>query len=266
MSKIIGIMGKAGSGKDTVADFLVFNCGFVKMSLADEMKRFTKKVFGFSDEQLWGPSRYRNAVDERYNDPDRWGLAEDNLMNYGRAWAKFLFAPDMANANYWRLLGWFERLYLDRSIEFGENKLSPRVVLQTIGTEYGRAIDNDVWIRSTLDIAKKVLSDDYTYTREDGLTPIAPGPSRLTQVRGIVIPDCRFRNEVEGVQAAGGRIIRIKRLCADKQTIGIAGHASEAEQDTIPDNACDHVLDAPEGLANLGVVLTSFLPNIVRGL
>jgi hypothetical protein len=69
---IIGISGAAGVGKDTAADFLVQNYGFVKMSLADEMKRICMRVYDFSYEQLWGPSYERNKPDYRYKrfDPD----------------------------------------------------------------------------------------------------------------------------------------------------------------------------------------------------
>jgi hypothetical protein len=65
---LIGITGApvAGSGKDTVADLLVSDWGFVKVSLADPMKRFCKELFNFSDEQMWGASSLRNAPDERY--------------------------------------------------------------------------------------------------------------------------------------------------------------------------------------------------------
>jgi hypothetical protein len=63
---ILGITGKAGVGKDTFADVLVHEHGFVKVGLADPMKRFCREVFDFSEEQLWGPSVMRNAADERF--------------------------------------------------------------------------------------------------------------------------------------------------------------------------------------------------------
>jgi len=63
---IIGISGLAGSGKDTVADFLLNHEGFVKMSLADPIKRFAMDVWEFSEEQLFGSSRFRSFPDKRY--------------------------------------------------------------------------------------------------------------------------------------------------------------------------------------------------------
>jgi hypothetical protein len=64
--KIIGISGKAGAGKDTVAEILVEH-GYLAVAFADEMKRICAELFGFSREQLWGPSHLRNAVDRRWN-------------------------------------------------------------------------------------------------------------------------------------------------------------------------------------------------------
>ena len=63
---IIGISGFKGSGKDTLADWLVKEYGFVKIGLADPLKRFCAEAFDFSDEALWGPSELREIPDERY--------------------------------------------------------------------------------------------------------------------------------------------------------------------------------------------------------
>lgn len=63
---IIGLVGLAGSGKDTVADMLQRFHGFRKVAFADPLKRIARDVYDFTDEQLWGPSEYRNAADLRY--------------------------------------------------------------------------------------------------------------------------------------------------------------------------------------------------------
>jgi hypothetical protein len=60
---IVGICGNAGSGKDTAADILIARHGFVRVAFADPMKRFVRDLYGWSDEQLWGPSEFRNAPD-----------------------------------------------------------------------------------------------------------------------------------------------------------------------------------------------------------
>lgn len=56
----LGNKGSVGAGKDTVADILVARHGFVKLALADEMKRICRNLWGFSENQLWGPSSERS--------------------------------------------------------------------------------------------------------------------------------------------------------------------------------------------------------------
>jgi hypothetical protein len=279
MTNIVGISGKAGAGKDTVAAHLVEHHGFVRMALADEMKRFAKKVFAFTDEQLWGPSESRNGVDARFEDEEEWEKAEDRLFEHGPEWCQFLlngkgettFGP--ADKAWTDLLVWFDNLRTDHSAEWNdENTLSARVVLQTIGTEFGRAQDEDLWVNATISTAKMLLNVPmwYTYTRESGLVKSETADKRpleealSTYPAGVVVSDCRFKNELAAIRAAGGRTIRIKRPGTTLAQVGVAGHASEAEQDTIPDTDFDHVLDAPEGLGNLAIVLTAFIPNILR--
>lgn len=55
--QIIGICGKKFNGKDTIADYLVKNYGYTKISLGDPIKRALQNIFGFTDEQLWGTQK-----------------------------------------------------------------------------------------------------------------------------------------------------------------------------------------------------------------
>jgi len=60
---LIGIAGYAGAGKDTLADLLVENFGFVKMAFADPMREMTEAidpVVGWTDD---GPIRYSDALE-----------------------------------------------------------------------------------------------------------------------------------------------------------------------------------------------------------
>jgi len=63
---LIAISGHAGSGKDAMADYLCRQYNFVKVGLADPLKRYCSDAFDFSDQQLYGPSEFRNAPDIRY--------------------------------------------------------------------------------------------------------------------------------------------------------------------------------------------------------
>lgn len=59
--QIIGITGKAGSGKDTLADYLVRQHGFVKYNWALPMKRALNAMFGW-DMALWDNRDWKECV------------------------------------------------------------------------------------------------------------------------------------------------------------------------------------------------------------
>lgn len=65
---IIGICGLAGSGKGTVADILIRDFGFEKISFADGVKDACSVVFGWKRELLEGDTeesrKFRETVDE----------------------------------------------------------------------------------------------------------------------------------------------------------------------------------------------------------
>jgi hypothetical protein len=90
--RIIGISGLAGVGKDTAADFLVREYGFVKIGLADPLKRICRDVFAFTDEQLWGPSELRNAPDRRYPREHLETLSpREALQQLGTEWGRNMY-------------------------------------------------------------------------------------------------------------------------------------------------------------------------------
>lgn len=211
---IIGLCGKAGSGKDTVADFLVRDHGFVKVALADPLKRIARDVFDFSDKQLWGPSEMRNAPDIRY--PRAWRDVEESRSPAGGV----LPAGKIAT-------------------EF----LTPRHALQQLGTEWGRHCYPNVWVDYALRIAKALHSNDPiirpTYSAQRGLdyadcNTAGRKPGNGGSVHGVVISDVRFRNEVDAIRVVGGVVWKIVRPGQGLE--GKAGqHVSETEQNSIPD-------------------------------
>jgi hypothetical protein len=79
IQKVIGITGKAGSGKDSIADFLIAKFGFFKMSLADPIKKIVKEAFCFSDEEI-NDRRLRELA--RYDLPPTF-----SSENFGRYWS-----------------------------------------------------------------------------------------------------------------------------------------------------------------------------------
>ena len=83
---------------------------------------------------------------------------------------------------------------------------SPRVLLQTLGTEWGREmVSDDIWIKIALRRAAQYEGSRW----------------------GVVITDVRFDNEAEAIRAAGGQVWRVERPGAGLEGPA-AGHSSEA--------------------------------------
>lgn len=106
--------------------------------------------------------------------------------------------------------------------------LTPRKALQTLGTEWGRGCHQDVWVRYALRTAKAMGGN-------------------------VVITDVRFRNEMNAIQAAGGKVLRLVRD-TDRFLPGRA-HLSETEQEGIPDHAVDAVVENNRSLEELAQTL-----------
>ncbi len=239
---IIGLCGPAGSGKDTAADFLVKNHGFAKVAFADPLKRICKDVFAFTDEQLWGPSEKRNAVDERFkNIPHAWGPIISGMSTCQRCgcWSSEIYVKDGQHV-------------IKGSQEHTDCVLTTRYALQRLGTEWGRDCYPDVWVDYALRTATRLLSDDRDnvdmvnyYSQKSGLLFVGG----LQKPKGVVISDVRFKNEVRAINAAGGEVIRLKRPTTLE---GAASkHLSETEVLEIPENYFGFTLENDGTIAQL---------------
>lgn len=217
---IIGITGQAGAGKDTAADRLVSDHGFVKVSLADPLKRYCREVYDFTEDQLWGPSSSRNAPDTRYvrerHERHDWQLNEkDNNWYCTRC-----------------------TLRGDQGKEDCIVYLTPRYALQLLGTEWGRQCYENTWVDLALRTAKAILTEGMSYTAQHGLILDATRP----RPNGVVIADVRFWNELDGVRRYEGFLWRIKPAEALEAKESWRQHKSETQQAEIPDDRFDEVI------------------------
>lgn len=73
-NQIIGLCGRAGSGKSTVARYLRDNYGAQVFALADPLKRMAMDIWGFSEEQVYGDASIKEAPDPRTGITPRWAL------------------------------------------------------------------------------------------------------------------------------------------------------------------------------------------------
>jgi hypothetical protein len=90
------LVGRAGSGKDTVARMLqkhLVNAELI--SFAEPLKDFCQYAFDFSDEQIRGPSASRDAPDLRYRRADGAFLTPRYaLQTLGTEWGRNCY-PDV---------------------------------------------------------------------------------------------------------------------------------------------------------------------------
>lgn len=277
--RIVGITGQAGAGKDEVASRLVEEHGYVQMGLADPIKRFGLHVFEFDKVQLWGPSSARSAFDPRYVRCEirssgvsykpkgsigpvkrvcdaAWGSAAKRLLTYGPGWLYKVRPREDQDQLLESLCRWFATL----GHKFPE--LSPRIMLQHLGTEWGRAtVDQDVWIDLLLREASWVLQGN-PYFREEGVK-ISPEGEEPT---GVVVSDIRFMNELQAVKDAGGNLVKVVRPETDKKAgeIGIKSHSSELEQRSFTADQFDAVIKNSSTISNLKKAVDTVADSLVE--
>lgn len=235
---VLTFVGESGSGKDLCGQWVVDNKEFCRVAFADPLKRFCRLVFQFSDQQLWGPSQFRNedvAMD--------WEEARVRLGMGIPSWVDTLALTNIEKANYAAIVDdWFTEC------RRRGDKISPRVALQLLGTEYGRSFKKSLWMDTLFKRVVPWIREGLGYSKKEGPT------NEFRHHRGVVITDCRFKNEMQASKDNGAKVIKLIRLSREEQPaeeFGISGHASEAEQRSIPEDYYDVVLRMKEGLDNV---------------
>lgn len=71
---VIGLLGKAGSGKSTALQYLRDKYGAKPARFAGPLKELAKEIWGFDDEQVYGPAAIKEIVDPRHNMSPRVAL------------------------------------------------------------------------------------------------------------------------------------------------------------------------------------------------
>lgn len=173
MKNVIALAGPKGSGKSTVADWLVKQRGYKSLSLADKLKSLAKQFFPrtLTMEDLYGPSHARERL---YSPADKRVAAVE--LQAAVTWLRL--DPDGREALV-QLFGEHDpdrnaAPYLTRAFDPAEEAFkSPRTILQRLGTEWGRKVWDEVW----LDAVRRTVAADLSAR--------------------YVIPDCRFPNEAQ---------------------------------------------------------------------
>lgn len=220
---VIALAGVRRSGKNTVGGYLDSVHGFKQTAFADPMKHAAKIMFPqLTEEQLFGSSSHR---EEALTAPLR-GLDP-------RDGGTMIETAD----------GWLAK----DGIHYPKY-LTPRLILQTLGTEWGRRLHKDVW-------------GDACW-----------GYIRSQVERGILnwtITDCRFRNEITTTKKNGGVVVKLLRGFDEARAAADAGdgasaHPSEVEFLNTPDSEFDYIIDNRGSLEDLPAAIDGMLLHVTR--
>jgi len=200
MTKILGISGKKQSGKTTAGNFL-FGCSMLSCDLV-EYARINKNG------SLVVPYQSSNGETKPCVFPTN--SFHPNMVSYMSAniWSKikiYNFADSLKRLCI-EILGLTERqcygneeeknsftqfkwpeMNVDYQEKQKDERMTSREVMQYIGTDVFRKMYSNVWVDSTI---RKIKSESPELS---------------------VVVDCRFPNEIEGIQNAGGKVIRLTR-------------------------------------------------------
>lgn len=219
MTNILAFSGRKQSGKNTAYNFLLgvtlLRLSVVrgKIEIKDDGKLWVSDLFG--DEALAGIARF---VEDRSEKIDYFNnnYVYPFIRNYsfadllkqtvcidllGLSWEQCYGTDDQKNSlthlrwedmpgvitnkNNWST---YTAAIQEWGLKINEpGQMTAREVMQFTGTEIFRKMYHNVWAQSTVN---RILKDESKFA---------------------VITDCRFPNEVEAVQKAGGKVIRFNR-------------------------------------------------------
>lgn len=255
---ILCISGFSGVGKDEFLSRLVKNHGVIQTGLVDPAKRHMADIYGFTEEQLFGPSKFRNSGDLRFpktSNPKNFRVSHD-LPPEPNQWSA-------SPVPWWK----YEQGDHDLDTVFVRQHdpqywLSPREALQRY-CELMNLMYQDTWVRTGLLIQKQIASGRFAYNRMNGLVRIDP-----TNPKYVITAFADFRHHHEFRAAEAARtedctpiFIRIK---SKRVPVPPFNHRSETEQVTISDSKFDYVIQNDGTVADLHNQADELIQKILR--
>ena len=241
---LIGISGKIGSGKDTVGKYLqyLYSKEYPHHTF-EEFQKYPRWV----NNNDWQIKKYADKLKEivcLLIGCTREQLEDINFKNkeLGQEWWYYIDPVDMLTM----------RSYLEWKDAFEDRflvKLTPRLLLQYLGTECGREIIHpNIWVNA--------LFADYK-----------PSTKIYEQYKQIehnylpnwIITDVRFPNEADAIKALGGKLIRLTRTTNVSEEIAM--HPSETALDNY--DKFDFIIDNKGSEEELYTILREITPKLI---
>lgn len=179
---IVGISGKAQSGKNLATDTICSVCDskhidFLEMAFADKLKEIVRDCFGVSEKLLWGSGKDKESLTH---------IEWDNVLVNPAYKLEYLKSKIIKNYKY----------------------LTARELLQYIGTDIFRKIDSLAWVRPVESYIQTIKEDEEKYSSR----------SSFVEQTVIVITDVRFISECDMIKKFGGEIWRVCRGKLEKDS------------------------------------------------
>lgn len=249
--RLVALLGEAGSGKDTAGKILVQEHGFYSLAFADPIKVYCHWMFGWDAKRLFDSSELRNEPDPAF--------PFSRCPSCGFTAYNMDAIDPKANSVVCGLCG------AERAPHEWRADLSARYALQSLG-DWARNLNGPAYVEFALHRAMKVqncaIECDPLFHALKALNVVQTrylGHSSLTS-DNVLVTDARFRNEVEGIKAEGGKVYRIKREAKpDTTTTGIPQHISEMQQREVTDQELDGVIENNGTVDALRESLTALL-------
>ena len=217
---LIGLAGSAGSGKDTVADYLVAQHGFTKFSFSDALYREVSEAFSIPIDEL----KHRGGKE----------LPHPKLVE--------AYCKDPEFAKLMRAEADARNAYVQPPVQVAARwvSYSPRWVLQHWGTEYRRAQDPDYWLKA----ASLWVQAWLEVTKDDG------------QVHGgLVNTSVRFPNELAWIDEMQGVVWHVRR----HDVSGVASELQHVAEQELPVAEQDHILNNDGTIEELNTTVSLLL-------
>jgi hypothetical protein len=269
---MVCISGFSGVGKDECASVLLNKFGAVQTGLADPAKRHMADLYGFSYDQLFGPSKFRNAGDVRLPKnlakdlcltpcPEEMPVSMDAGLKkpwYFDVEGRKSFSGPMAEIL--PTLKSSERGTLTTTryfVEEGDPRfwLSPRESLQL----YCELMNNlylDSWVEKGINTHRQLgevheqdatdICYKYWYHRMQGLVLRDTKSEASWETNKDYLVTCfadfRHWHEVRAARRVKDMVPVLVRIRSERVPAPPYQHRSETEQATIPDSEFDFVL------------------------
>lgn len=228
----IGLMGAAGSGKDTTARILIQKLEdagvgtFETYSFARPLKEFTIDVFGIAPSIVEPTTPEARALRETvtkvtYTDEDLRGAFDDALTNILEAYGEAIDIPFdglLACLGYFNAKDAYAGLYKKYLEVLSGEMYTPNAFMRILH----KLVDKEPMVRfktSPRRLLQKTGTEFFRDTISQSFwTDVAPK-------RNVIYTDVRFGNELDFVHQNGGLMLKI--VNKNQQVIKSSSHASE---------------------------------------